>query len=91
MARERDGLLTRLLILFSLAVRLAEAREAPLLDLPTVDDPDPFAFLRIMAMIFWRGRRLERALLNLDFDDDDMAALFICIVSLEHLTRRWLQ
>ena len=83
MARERDGLLTRLLPLL--------AREVPLLDLPAVDDPDPFAFLRIMAMIFWRGRRLDRALLNLDLDDDVMAALFLCYSFTEDLLTKSLQ
>lgn len=53
-------------------------REEP----PTVDDPDPIALFRIMAMMLWRGRRLERALLNLDLDDD-MAA--ICMFSLWQL------
>jgi len=76
-ARERDGLLLRVLLLFSVVWLVStpfEVREVPLEDRPEVDDPDPFAFLRIMAIIFWRGRRLERALLNFDLEDD-MAAI----------------
>lgn len=49
-------------------------REGVVLE-PPPDDPDPFALLRIMAMMLWRGRRLERTLLNLDVDDDGMAAI----------------
>ena len=81
MARERDGFLIRLVLFFSPlwleSPPFVEREEGPLVEPPPAVDPDPFAFLRIMAMMFCRGRRFERALLNLDLDDDGMAAVYL--------------
>lgn len=43
-------------------------------ELAVADDPDPFALFKIMAIMFCLGRRLARALLNLD---EGMAAVYI--------------
>ena len=61
------------LLLFSppVVLPLSPFDEFDLPPLP-VEPPDPFALFKIMAMMFWRGRRLESTALNFDLDDEGM-------------------